>query len=203
MLVTLVERVNTYQSKVYVEGEFTFALSKSELSRCKIKEGREITEEEIQEIEKNIVIKRAKKYVMHLLEQMDRTSQQLREKLKSKSYRDHVIEEALAYVVGYGYLDDKRYALNFINSRKKSKSKAEIKQQLMTKKLPKEVIEEALAEEYLAENEEEAIKSLALKKHYHFTEMEYKEKQKAIAFFVRKGFSYEKVKRVLNEQEEE
>ncbi|HIW21581.1 MAG TPA: recombination regulator RecX [Candidatus Dorea intestinavium] len=203
MLVTLVERVNTYQSKVYVEGEFTFALSKSELSRCKIKEGREITEEEIQEIEKNIVIKRAKKYVMHLLEQMDRTSQQLREKLKSKSYRDHVIEEALAYVAGYGYLDDKRYALNFINSRKKSKSKAEIKQQLMTKKLPKEVIEEALAEEYLAENEEEAIKSLALKKHYHFTEMEYKEKQKAIAFFVRKGFSYEKVKRVLNEQEEE
>lgn len=198
MIVTAIERVNTYQSKVYIDGEFTFALSKSELSRCKIKEGKEISQEEIEVIEKDIVVKRAKKYVMHLLEQMDRTSEQLREKLKSKCYKDSVIDEALAYVAGFGYVDDKRYAANFINSRKNAKSRAEIKQQLMQKKLPKDMIEEAFKEEYFPEDEFEAIKSLALKKRYRPEEMDYKEKQKAIAYFIRKGFSYDSVRKVLN-----
>ena len=61
-----------------------------------------------------IVALRAKKRAMFLLEQMDRTESQLREKLRKNGYPDVCVEEALLYVKKYHYIDDLRYAVHYI-----------------------------------------------------------------------------------------
>jgi len=201
MNVTSIEKVSSNSNKVYVDGEFAFILSKSELSRLNIMEGLELDQMFLDAVEEEIVKKKAKKYVLYLLEQMDRSKEQLREKLKYKYYKDHVIEEALAYAQSFGYIDDTRLATNFINSRKESKSKKEIYQLLVQKKLSKDIIDAAFEEMYEEKDEIHAISHIASKKGYTFEGKDYKEKQKIVAYFVRKGFSYDKVYHVLQVEE--
>ena len=70
--------------------------------------------------------KRAKLRAMHLLEDMDRSESALREKLRQGLYPPEAVEAAISYVKSFGYLDDARYAENFVQSRKASKSRREI-----------------------------------------------------------------------------
>ena len=63
--------------------------------------------------------KRAKHRALYLLERADRTEQELRSKLE-KTYEPEIVEEAIAYVRQYHYIDDKRYAVNYLGSRGKS-----------------------------------------------------------------------------------
>ena len=77
-------------------------------------------------IRRDVVFKRAKLRAMHLLEDMDRTEAGLREKLRQGLYPEDAAEEAVRYVKSFGYLDDTRYAENFVRSRKGSKSRREI-----------------------------------------------------------------------------
>ena len=91
---------------------------------------------------------RAKKRALYLLERMDRTEQQLREKLKSSDYPEEVIEEAIEYVKSFHYLDDERYAENFTRYKKENMSRQQIKQKLMLKGVSKDIIQNAIEEEY-------------------------------------------------------
>ena len=53
---------------------------------------------------------------MSLLKDRDYTRKKLFEKLKANGYPDECIEKAVQYVSSYGYIDDKRYAVNYIIS---------------------------------------------------------------------------------------
>ena len=48
---------------------------------------------------------------------MDRTEAQLREKLLQAEFSPELVEEAVAYVKSFGYIDDERYVRNYIEYR--------------------------------------------------------------------------------------
>ena len=97
---------------------------------------------------------RAKKRALHLLERMDRTEHQLREKLMASDYPEDVVEEAIAYVKSFHYIDDKRYAENFTRYKKENLSRQQIKQKLMLKGVDRDTIALAIEEEYDADEKE-------------------------------------------------
>ena len=97
---------------------------------------------------------------MHLLADMDRTETALREKLKQGCYTQNMIDRAIDYVKSFGYLDDGRYAENFIRSRQGAKSRKEIRAALMQKGVSAELIEQALESCYEEGGEEEAVRSV-------------------------------------------
>ena len=117
MIVTKVEPLSKTKYKIYLNHQFAFVLYKGELRSYKISDGRELSEEELDEIREKILLKRAKKRAMHLLEDMDRSEAGLREKLKAGLYPEDLIEAAVTYVKSFGYLNDVRYAENFILAR--------------------------------------------------------------------------------------
>ena len=86
MIVTKVEPLSKTKYKIYLNHQFAFVLYKGELRSYKISDGRELSEEELDEIREKILLKRAKKRAMHLLEDMDRTESALRKKLKAGQY---------------------------------------------------------------------------------------------------------------------
>ena len=197
MIVTKIEAVTKTKFKVYVDEQFAFMLYKGELLRFGIVAGNEITQETIDKINKEIILKRVRLRAMHLLNQMDRTEQQLRTKLKQNGYTDIMIDQALAYVKSFGYINDAGYARRFIMGRMNKKSRKEIFAALSQKGLDKNVIEEAMEECYEEHSETEAILDLVRNKKFCMEEAEYKEKEKKYGYLMRKGFSYESIRQAL------
>ena len=145
-----------------------------------------------------ILIKRARKRTMHLLERMDRTEAQLRDKLRQGYYPDDVIEDAIAYVKSYHYVDDLRYAQNYVRSHMEQKSQRKLQMELLSKGVPKQMITEALEEEYQQENERELILKWIEKKQYCAQEADIKEKRRMYQFLLRKGFQSDDILHVLD-----
>ena len=173
-----------------------------ELSHYQIREECEVSEESFEQIKKEVIIKRAKLRTMHLLNDMDRTESQLRTKLRQSCYTEDVVEAALAYVKSFGYIDDLDYAKRYIQNRQNQKSKRELYAQLVGKGIERELIELAMEECYTGEDDEiEAIRRLAAKRKYHFRDATREEQQKQTAYFMRKGFSYENIRRALEAEE--
>lgn len=201
MTVTKIEPVTKTRYKVYVDGQFAFVLYKGELSRYHIAEDSELEEEIYQNLRKEIVLKRAKLRAMHLLNDMGRTESQLRTKLLRNDYPPDIVEEAIAYVKSFGYINDAEYARNFIENRKEKKSKKEIYAALCQKGLPKDLIETALEERYADDDSIAAIEAIVRKKKFDPKSTDYKEMQKMMGYLVRKGFRYDDIRQVIQVSE--
>ena len=198
MIVTKVEPVSKNRYKVEVDGEFAFVLYRRELSHYQIREECEVSEESFEQIKKEVIIKRAKLRAMHLLNDMDRTESQLRTKLRQSCYTEDVVEAALAYVKSFGYINDVEYARSFIDSRKERKSKKELYAALVQKGVSSEIVEQVFEEtDYGEEDSRQAIEALMRKRNYNPETADAKEKQKMMGYLMRKGFSYQDVRNVL------
>ena len=200
MHVTKIEPVTKAKYKVFLDEQFAFVLYKGELSRYKIQEDAQLSEETIKEIKKEILEKRAKLRAMHLLERMDRTEAELYTKLKRDLYPEDIIEIAMQYVKGFGYIGDKGYARRFVESRQGSKSKLEIKMSLLQKGISKEIVSEVLEAYYDGQDESMAIQRLLDKKRFSAETATEEEKRKIYGYLMRKGFAYEDIRRVVKEQ---
>ena len=201
MTVTKIEPVTKTRYKVYVDGQFAFVLYKGELSRYHIAEDSKLEEEIYQNLRKEIVLKRAKLRAMHLLNDMGRTESQLRTKLLRNDYPSDIVEEAIAYVKSFGYINDAEYARNFIENRKEKKSKKEIYAALCQKGLPKDLIETALEERYADYDSIAAIEAIVRKKKFDPKSTDYREMQKMMGYLVRKGFRYDDIRQVIQVSE--
>lgn len=162
-------------------------LYKSEIRSFSITEGAFITEEVLEKLLTEVIGKRAKKRAMYLLEQMDRTEKQLREKLLSNEYPPCCIEDAIAYVKSFHYLDDYRYACNVIRYSNERMSRGQLWQKLLSKGVSRDLIEAAMEEEYQAD-ELEQIRKLLIKRKYEPEQNDQKEMQKTYQFLLRRGF---------------
>ena len=198
MTVSKIEPLSKSRYKVFIEGQFAFTLYKGELSRYHIAEDNRI-DEEVYDILRKLVIKRAKLRAMHLLSDMGRTESQLRTKLKQGGYPDEAVEEAIRYVKSFGYINDAEYVRSFIDSRKEKKSKKEIYAALKQKGVDSDIIEQVFEEmDYGEEDSRQAIEALMRKRNYNPDSVDLKEKQKLMGYLMRKGFRYEEVNSVLN-----
>lgn len=137
-------------------------------------------------------LKRAKHRALYLLERCDRTEQELRTKL-SRNYEPEVVEEAVRYVKEYDYINDKRYAVNYLNSRGQIKSRRQIEQELLCKKgISREVLEEAL-QEIEAQDERLLIRRWMEKKHISPETATQDEQRRFYLFLMRRGFRSEDI----------
>ncbi len=141
--------------------------------------------------------KKAKLRAMRLLERMDRTETQLRQKLKNDQYPEDVIDAAIQYVASFGYINDGNYARRFVENRQQSKSKREIQAALIQKGVSRDIIAQALEEGYESVDESSAIQRLATKRRFDAQTATDAEKKKMQDYLLRKGFRYEDISKVL------
>ncbi|MBD5484510.1 MAG: regulatory protein RecX [Lachnospiraceae bacterium] len=200
MLVTQISEVSKSRCRVYLDGQFAFVLYKGELRRFQIKVDQELPEESYREIMTEILPKRAKLRSMNLLQSRDYTRRQLADKLEQGDYPQECIEEAIAYVESYGYIDDKRYARDFIEYNLASKSRTRIENDLMRKGIGKEIIREAFEElDDLGVKQDELALACDLlrKKKYCADTATGQEQQKMYGFLYRRGFRHDIISKAL------
>ncbi len=191
LVVTAIEEYHKSKYKIFLNDEFAFVLYKGELRRYGIKQDMVFTEELQQEIVGNVLVKRAKLRAMHLLEKNDRTEADVRQKLRDNLYPPSAIDEAIAYVKSYHYIDDERYAANYIRYKSASSSRNEIRQTLLQRGISKETIDAQL--EGSDFDESELIIKLMKKRCKEPEQLSYEDKQKLFAYLYRKGFSFDKI----------
>ena len=199
MIVTEIRPVTKQKYQIDVEGEPAFVLYKGEVSRYHLEKDREISAEVYREIVEEVLTKRAKLRAMHLLEQGDRTKKGLRENLLKNGYPSEAVEEAMAYVESFHYIDDKRYAQTYIQNQSGKKGRARIQMELRQKGVPQEYIDQAFQETEEDTDARGVIRELILKKRREQGPMEEKERQKLYGFLMRRGFSSSDIISVLRE----
>ncbi|MBQ7614889.1 MAG: regulatory protein RecX [Butyrivibrio sp.] len=201
MLITDIAELDKKRSKVYVDGVFLFVLYKGELGEYGIKVGKELGEDAYSEITEKVLPKRCKLRAMNLLQKRDYTEKQLRDKLAEGLYAQEIIDEAIAYVKSYHYLDDERFARDYITYHIPTRSKNRIIQDLVGKGISKEMIMPLLEELYSEEEgkvELEQINRLLDKKHFDPENADFKEKQKVMAFLMRRGYQMSDITKAMD-----
>lgn len=204
MIVTAVEAITKTRSRVFLDGEFAFVLYRGELHKYGIAEGEELSEEDFFELRMQVLPKRAKLRAMNLLKARQYTEKQLLDKLLSGGYTQELAQEAVDYVKAYRYVDDVRYAYDYIACHMSGHSRKEIEQKLLQKGLSKDNIRQAYEQHIEYDelpDEKEMILRLLEKKNWLGKTLDEKEKRRLYGFFYRKGFSQDAVSRVLRENE--
>lgn len=184
---------------VALEDGFFFPLYGKELDEFKIHEDGILREEAAAQILQQLLPKRARLCAMHFLQSSDRTEHQLRRKLEALFYPEEIIRQAIDYVKKYHYIDDVRYAVNYIEYRKDSKSMRQMEQELYQKGISKETFCEA-AEQVETPDETEQIQRWLIKKNYSANGAERKETERIFRFLLRKGYHISSIQRALGTQ---
>ncbi len=197
-VVTLVPQ-DKKKIRVILDNGESFLLYRGEIRSFSLVEGVFIQEDVYNQI-LELLKKRAIRRAMHILERQERTEKQLREKLQKSEYPPCCIEAAITYVKSYHYIDDYRYATVYVRYHQEKESRQKLTMKLMQRGISKDVIEQALAEEYQAEEEEQIIAWLK-KKHYNPAEADANAYRKMAQFLLRKGFKSRDIFRVLGQDD--
>ena len=194
--------VNNYEAlgkgryRVAFDNGVSCILYRSEAAQLSIEVQCSLTDENYEYLINEIVGKRAKKRAMHILEQMDRTEHELREKLTKSEFPEECIDDAIEYVKKYKYIDDERYAFNYVRFHQEKLSKQQLTVKLSQKGVNKELITAALESEYEADDEEK-IRTLLEKKHYDYEKMDRKECNRVYQYILRRGFKSNDILKVM------
>lgn len=197
MIITAICPVTRQKYRVVTDEELAFVLYKGELSHYRLQAGQELPDGIFQEIYREILVRRAKQRAMHLLTAADHSEMELRRKLQRGEYTERAVEEAIAYVKSFHYLDDERYAKQYQASASGKKSRRQILMELQGKGISREII--ANCSEWEDGDETALIRSLLEKKCREPDQADDREKRRLYAFLARKGFRSEEISRVFRE----
>ena len=194
MIVTSIEQHTKTKVKVCLDNRTDFQLYKREIDKYGINEGEELSNYD--EILSEVLIPRAKKRAMHLLEKMDRTKADIRSKLRRNGYPDEAINAAIEYIESYNYLNDERYAYMYVRNYCNSRSRNRIMQDLYRKGVDKDTINDAIDSEYSVD-EVELIKMYIIKRGYDADNASMKDRDKMFRFLISKGFPLDEIQRFI------
>ncbi|MBP5491080.1 MAG: RecX family transcriptional regulator [Lachnospiraceae bacterium] len=199
------------QTVIWLDGEPAGFLDNRDVSSYRLEIDTSISEADWEKIVSEVILPRGKRKALELLQVQDRTVKELHEKLLASDYSESQSWEIIAYVASFHYIDEQRYAVNYVRAHAKTKSAREMQMVLMRKGIEQDIFRNAY-EQYQTESsdaddgeEEESPEIAAVRqfvaKRVRGNSMSEKERQKIYAGLQRKGFAGDAIRRVLSEYE--
>ncbi len=200
MYITKFENFNNNKIKIYIDEEYKFWLYNKELKKYDIEEDMEMSIDQYEELY-GLNLLRAKKQIMNTLKRVDKTRQELINKLKQAGYNEEIIGATIEYIDSYNYIDDGRYACQYVRYKRTTKSKREITNQLLIKGVAKDIIEQAIYDEY--GSEDVAIKNAIKKRKRSSRDFSDEDKRKLTNNLYNKGFDLDLIRKNLDLEEKD
>ena len=204
MIITSISEWRKGKYLISLNDEPAFVLYRSEIRRFNLKEGEELDQAIYERIVNEVLLKRAKSRTLHILDRYDKTEKELRDKLKEGMYPAEVIDAAVDAAKRGKYLDDLRYAVQYIYEKLYRKSRRMIEADLLNKGVSKECIEKALMkntednEENGSDPESALILRLIKKRCPEPDEIDQESEQKLYRYLTGKGFEFGRIKRIVS-----
>lgn len=205
MIVTNITEYDKRKVLVQIDEHLVFPLYKAEAHKYGLIEGEQISIEVYREITEQVLPKRVKMRAMKLLEKRAYTRETLKRKLLDGKYPIMFVEEALDYVASFHYIDDVKYAEDYIHCYASKRSKKQITQSLMLKGVAREDIAAGwltFESAYEPMCEVEQIKAILNKKNFDINSADYKEKRKMFQYLYRKGYDANCIQMCMQFEEE-
>ncbi|OLR60274.1 hypothetical protein BHF70_12020 [Anaerostipes sp. 494a] len=194
MVITKLEQVGKKQVRIFFDEERYCLLYLSEIRKLGVTEQQEILQEDFQELNE-MLLHRAKLKVLSLLKYKDRTRKELKERLLRLEFPEFIAEEAIIYAESYGYVNDKEYVRRFMEYRSQTKSRIQIRQELVKKGVASDLIDRVWDEyEY---DEESVLEEQIQKRIRQKGPITMENFQKNYTYFARKGYSSNSILQLL------
>lgn len=187
---------------IFLDGRFFCGVSEDVAVKFHLERGMEIDEDKLKELLYEEEFSKAKSYVYRILARRMYTTREIHDKLVQREYVDKIIEDVIAILERYGYLNDRTYAQEWIESRMRSKPKGKIalKRELERKGIDKLIIEDALSQAFDQSKEAEMALDLARRKVRSYNADDpVAAKRKLQSFLIRRGFDFGTVKDVIEQ----
>lgn len=187
---------------IFLDGRFFCGVSEDVAVKFHLERGMEIDEDRLKELLYEEEFSKAKSYVYRILARRMYTTREIHDKLVQREYVDKIIEDVIAILERYGYLNDRTYAQEWIESRMRSKPKGKIalKRELERKGIDKLIIEDALSQAFDQSKEAEMALDLARRKVRSYNADDpVAAKRKLQSFLIRRGFDFGTVKDVIEQ----
>lgn len=180
---------------VYVDGKYSFSLARDQLMQLGLKTGQEVSDEDIKRLKGSSDFGKLRDRTYKWLGIRPRSAHEIEQYLRRKTDDEELKDKMIEELKKYNYIDDKKFAEAWISGRTAIKpiSEYRLRQELIKKRVPKEVIDASLEEAGL--DDLSAVKEVIAKRGHR-----YKDKQKLMAYLARQGFRYDVIKQALNEE---
>lgn len=197
-----VQKKHPSRRSIFLNGKFFCGVSEDVAAKFNLKRGMQISEDELKELLHEEEFSKAKNYVYRILARRMYTSKEIRDKLVERGYVDEIINEVIATMERYGYVNDQTYAEEWIRSRMhgRPKGKIALRQELARKGIDKSIIEDTLSQTFDESTEDNMALDLARKKVRSYRNDDPAViKRKLQSFLLRRGFTYATVRDVVEQ----
>lgn len=189
-----VQKKNKQRVNLFLDGNFYCGLSCETVVKNKIKEGLEITQEQVDflknETEKEIALTKA----LNVISKSSKTVKQINEYLLKKGFEEDAVNYVVAKLLEYNYINDETFAKNYVKFKTKTNGKRKILMELKHKG-----VEDALAITAIDDfsKDEENINAIA-EKYLKSKPRDLKTKQKAFRYLTSRGYTPDVIIKSLN-----
>ena len=161
--------------------------------------GKEIAFDLYKKILANDEFNRAKNFALNKISYSQKSTYEIRQKLREKKFSDHVIDDIIAYLDSYGFLDDEAYVKAYIRDKDEISrwSRGKIRYMLKGKHIDDNLIEDYL---YLIDDIREAEKAGFFADKKIKGDFSFENRTKVFRHLAGKGFDIDIINIVLDER---
>ncbi len=201
MQLTAVKKDKKHCCRVTVDDGREWLVDTDVCAEYGLKSGTVLTVEQAEEILKRSEFVRTKERALWYLDRADHTEKALYEKLARAGFAKSTCAEVMAWLKGYGMVDDRRFAEHFAERCSEMNiSKRDAYVKMLQKGVPRDLAREVTEE--VPFDEAAQIRALIEKK-YRNRLGDRAANEKVVAALVRKGFSFGAVRTALKAYGEE
>lgn len=161
--------------------------------------GKEIDFDLYKKILANDEFNRAKNFALNKISYSQKSTYEIRQKLREKKFSEHVIDDIIAYLDSYGFLDDEAYVKAYIRDKDEISrwSRGKIRYMLKGKHIDDNLIEDYL---YLIDDKREAEKARFFADKKIKGDFSFENRTKVFRHLAGKGFDVDIINLVLDER---
>lgn len=186
---------------IYIDDKFAIGINETTLFSLNIKEGTEITKDELEKIVYTETKSKIKEQAINLLSYRARSKKELKDRLIRKGNELNYINEVLQDLEENGLINDLEFATSWIRERGKTRGHLKLKNELFLKGISEELINKAFESTDISESEvAQQLADKWLRLHSHNEPSTQKLKQKLFAFLTRRGINYDTVSEIISQK---
>jgi regulatory protein len=189
------ERVN-----IFLDGRYAFSMTLTAAANLTV--GQTLTEQQQANLEREAELSKAVEKAVRFVSYRPRSETELRQHLRRKQLDDALIEEVIARLRRYNYLNDDEFAAYWVEQREtfKPRSPMALRQELRQKGVDREIVDRAVDEI----DELDAARRAAEKRLNQLARLPYDQfRAKLGGYLQRRGFSYGVIREVIQESWDE
>jgi regulatory protein len=187
---------------IFLDGSFAFGVNLNVVARFSLREGLELSPEQVTEIEVGEVRQECFDAAMQFLSARLHSRSELQRKLNRREYGESIINGVLDDLTRLGYIDDARFALTKALSlaERKHHGRRRAFVELRKSGVTGEVADRALNDVYETTDSVAIARELALKQAPRLRKLDpLVAKRRLVGMLQRRGFDYETIKPVVDE----